>query len=218
MQLVQHYNDLTEINGLRYAGQGRYGYDKPNLSLEDALKDLEKQIKTYVAFTDVKTSYPGTIELMDKAGWKIAKKTLDWHDVHCGDSELRMYYKLFPQNKSDIKDEQTRKHSTYTCHHSLSGSCSMGLWDKLDKDWIVNMLDRRYPERYLTLIRLDRKRTKEEIAKMRYYRYKLVFKSDVARYFANGWTPDEWPGRAGDIDFWNKEEAPKKNGFVYKSK
>src|SRR6267378_3442948 len=119
MNLAQHYNDLTEINGLRYAGQGKYGYDKPVLSLEESLKETEKLIKTRIAFTDVKTSYPDTIKMMDKAGWKIARKTLDWHDSHGGDSELRLYYKLFPDNKSDVDDKRTRMGSTYSCHHSL---------------------------------------------------------------------------------------------------
>jgi len=218
MNLCQHYNDLTEINGLRYGGDGRYaqGLKEKVLPLEEALAKAEKEIKTRIAFTDVKTSYPSTIKLMDEAGWKIARKTLDWHDSHNGDSELRLYYKIFPGNKSDVNDKRTRESSTYTCHHSLNGSCSMGLWDELDKDWIVNMNVRSYPERYLTLIRLNRKRTKEEIAKMRYYRYRLVFESDVARYFANGWEPDEWPGSAGDRAFWNTKDSPKKNGFIYK--
>lgn len=222
MNLCQHYNDLTEINGLRYGGHGRYeGYGqeaKKVLPLAEALAEAEKKIKTRIAFTDVKTSYPATIKMMDAAGWKIARKTLDWHDSHGGDSELRLYYKIFPENKSDVDDKQTRKSSTYNCHHSLNGSCSMGLWDKLDADWIVNMQARYQPERYLTLIRLDRKRTKEEIAKMRYYRYRLVFRSDVARYFANGWEPDAWMGKEKEKAFWNTPEAPKKLGFVYQAK
>jgi len=206
MRLVQHYNDLTEINQLRaYAGQ----------TFEEAIKAQEALIRTRIAFTDAKDSYE-TPKLLLAAGWKIAKKTLDWHDSHRGDSGVNLFYKIFPNNVSDPNDKQTRKPSTYTCHHSLSGSCSMGLWDKLDKDWIVNIDKRSYPERYLTLLRIDRKRTKEEIAKMRYYRYYLVFKSDVARYFCNGWEPDKWPGVKGDIAFWNTPEAPKKNGFIYK--
>jgi len=206
MQLVQHYNDLTEINCLRkYAGQ----------TFEEAIKAQEALIKTRIVFTDAKDSYE-TPKLLLAAGWKIAKKTLDWHDFHGGDAGVNLFYKIFPDNVSDLNDKQTRKPSTYTCHHSLSGSCSMGLWDKLDKDWIVNMDGRYYPERYITLLRIDRKRTKEEIAKMRYYRYYRVFKSDVARYFCNGWKPNNWPGAIGDRAFWNTPEAPKKNGFIYK--
>jgi hypothetical protein len=202
MNLVEHYNDLTEINQLRVHG--------------DFYKDLtaiEKKCKTRILFTDAKTNYD-TCGLLDQAeGWKIARKTLDWHSWHGGDCELRLYYKLFTQNNS-VGKKGNRSYSTFSCHHSLSGSCSMGLWDKLDEDWIVNMKV-SYPERYLTLIRLDRKRTKEEIAKMRYYRYRLVFKSDVARYFANGWEPNEWPGFKEEKGFWTTNEAPKKHGFVY---
>lgn len=203
MNLVQHYNDLTEVNELRVF---------TNFAVD--LAALEKKIITRIAFTDAKDSYETPKRLLD-AGWTIAKKTLDWHDSHHGDSGVNLFYKIFPENVSDVNDKQTRKRSTYSCHHSLSGSCSMGLWDKLDKDWIVNMA-RSWPERYITLIRLDRKRTKEEIAKMRYYRYKLVFKSDVARYFCNGWSPEEWPGVEGDRAFWATPKAPKKNGFIYK--
>jgi len=204
VNLVQHYNDLTEINNLR--------------CFTDFAKDLaklEKQIKTRIAFTDAKNCYstPGQLEA---AGWKIGSKTLDWHDLHQGDYCVNLFYKIFPENVSYPKDKQTRKPSTYPCHHSLSGSCSMGLWDKLDKEWIVRKADRSYPERYITLIRLDRKRTKEEIAEMRYYRYRLVFKSDVARYFVNGWRPEEYPGDVGDRKFWATDKAPKKHGFVYK--
>jgi hypothetical protein len=203
VQLVQHYNDLTEVNNLRCYG-----------NFADDLKKLEGEIKTRIAFTDAKDYYE-TPKLLLAAGWKIAKKTLDWHDAHRGDSGVNLFYKIFPYNVSDVNDKQTRKRSIYTCHHSLSGSCSMGLWDKLDKDWIVNIQARCYPERYITLLRIDRKRTKEEIAKMRYYRYKLVFKSDVARYFCNGFDPEGWT-EAMDRAFWAKPEAPKKNGFVYK--
>jgi hypothetical protein len=207
VRLVQHYNDLTEINNLR----SYYGH---NSDLE-ALKEIEKQVKTYVCFSDVKLCYPGTIELMDKAGWKVAKKTCDWHQVHGGDSELRLYYKLFPNNKSDINDKRTRAGGTYPDHRSLAGSCSMGLIDNIGADWLKSP---GYPERYLTLVRLTRKRTKEEIAKMRYFHYTLVFKSDVARYFANGWHPDKWPGYIQEHSFWNTAEAPKIDGFVYKVK
>ena len=205
MQLVQHYNDLTEINGLRVW----------NKSFAEDIAELEKQVKTRIAFTDAKDCYE-TPKLLTAAGWKIGSQTLDWHDSHRGDYCVKLFYKLFPHNVSDPNDKQTRKSSTYTCHHSLHRSCSMGLWDKLDNEWIVNKLERTYPERYITLVRLDRKRTKEEIAKMRYYRYRMVFKSDVARYFINGWRPEEYPGDAGDKAFWGKPEAPKKNGFIYK--
>src|SRR5258706_3374191 len=149
MQLVQHYNDLTEINKLRaYVGQ----------TFEEAIKVQEALIKTRIAFTDAKDCYE-TPGLLLAAGWKIAKKTLDWHDVHSGDSGVNLFYKIFPNNVSDLNDKQTRKPSTYTCNHSLSGSCSMGLWDKLDKDWILNKLEPSYPERYITLLRIYRTRT-----------------------------------------------------------
>src|SRR5258708_9529968 len=207
MQLVQHYNDLTEINHLRYGIKS--GYSASSVDLMDDLEKIEKQIKTRIAFTDVKTSYPETIKMMDKAGWKIARKTLDWHVVHRGDSELRLYYKIFPENNSDPKDKQKREAGTYLCHRSLAGSCSMGLIDNLGADWLKSP---GYPERYLTLIRLDRKRTKKEIAKMRYFRYRLVFKSDVARYFANGWHPDEYMGRDKEHEWWGTKEAPTING------
>ena len=213
MKLVQHYNDLTEVNNLRTYSRGSAGEVLDSLT---SLQNLEKTIKTYIAFTDVKpTNYPATAELMDKCGWKIATKTLDWHDWHGGDCELRLYYKLFPENVSDLKNKQDRGPCTYSCHQSLSGSCSMGLVNGLDKKkWLIS---KNNPHKYLTLIRLDRKRTKEEVAEMRYYRYKLVFKSDVARYFANGWLPEEWPGKVAEKSWWETPEAPKMNGFVYKA-
>ncbi len=214
MNLVQHYNDLTEINGLRYQPYVAPGQERP--SLAKALAQCEAQIKTRIAFTDVKTSYPETIRLMDEAGWKIGRKTRDWHRVHGGDRELRLYYKIFPNNNSDLKDERKRVNGTYPDHHSLSGSCSMGLIDNIGRDWLKSPI---YPERYLTLIRLDRKRTPEEIAKMRYYKYRIVFTSDVARYFANGWRPEDY--FEDDIygtkekEFWASKDSPKIDGFKY---
>lgn len=208
MRLVQHYNDLTEINGLRHGISYNYGCSK-------TLAKIEKDIKTRIAFSDVKKSHVETIKLMNEAGWKIARKTCDWHAVHKGDYELRLYYKIFPENISDPKDNRKRQQGTYSCHRSLSGSCSMGLIDNLNKDWLKSPV---YPTRYLTLIRLDRKRTKEEIAKMRYFRYELVFKSDVARYFANGWLPDEWPGRDEEHNWWTAGLGPKIDGFVWPPK
>jgi len=213
LRLVQHYNDLTEVNGLRCHGRGPAG---EVLDALGSLQLLEKEIKTYIAFTDVKaTNYPASKVLMDAAGWTVAKKTLDWHFWHGGDAEVNLYYKLFPNNKSDIKDKRVRAGGIYPDHRSLAGSCSMGLIDNLTKDWLQSP---SYPERYLTLIRLDRKRTQEEVAKMKYFRYTKVFESDVARYFANGWKPEEWIQRDGEKNkFWNIDvKAPKLDGFVYK--
>jgi hypothetical protein len=220
MRLVQHYNDLTEINQLRSYGLG--GNPLANLQA------LEKEIKTRIAFTDVKDSYGDSVELMNRAGWTIARRTRDWHRVHCGDSAMSLYYKIFPNNTSDPADKRKRAQSTYPCHHSLSGSCSMGLIDNLEKDWLQSP---KFPERYLTLVRLplssERKRTREEIAKMRYFRYRQVFKSDVARYFANGWYPDEYPkdaeasfygqaiSREFEEKFWASPESPKIDGFKF---
>jgi len=202
MQLVQHYNDLTEIKQLRYVDRGVPSAEK--------VKELEKQVKTRICFTDVKAYSPGSIRIMDEAGWKIGRKTLDWHEAHQGDSELRLYYKIFPDINSDPNDKRKRQRPTYSCHHSLSGSCSMGLIDTLD-DWLKSP---GFPYRYLTLVRLDRKRTKEEILKMRYFRYRLVFRTDVARYFANGWLPDDWPGSVEkEKTWWNSKEAPTLKGW-----
>src|SRR5208282_943052 len=106
MQLVQHYNDLTEINGLRIF-----------TNFEKDLASMEKQIKTRIAFTDAKDNYQ-TPRLLLAAGWKIGAKTLDWHDSHHGDNCVNLFYKIFPDNVSNLEDKQTRKRSTYTCHHS----------------------------------------------------------------------------------------------------
>src|SRR6266576_3045590 len=150
MNLVQHYNDLTEINGLRYQPYVAPGQERP--SLAKALAQCEAQIKTRIAFTDVKTSYPESMRLIDNIG----------------------------------------------------------------RDWLKSPI---YPERYLTLIRLDRKRTPEEIAKMRYYKYRIVFTSDVARYFANGWrhedhVDDDIYGTK-EKEFWASKDSPKIDGFKY---
>ena len=214
MRLVQHYNDLTEICGLRYSDIGENHYYSQG-DCSETLAKLETQIKTRIAFTDVKSNYPETIKMMDKAGWKVAKRTLDWHKVHKGDHEVRLYYKIFPDNKSDLTDKRTRQTGTYPDHHSLSGSCSMGLIDNLGKDWLQSP---GYPERYLTLIRLTRKRTKQEVAKMKYFRYSLVFESDIARYFANGWKFDDFLGRDEEKDWWKAGKGPKIGGFVWHPK
>jgi hypothetical protein len=226
MKLVQHYNDLTEINQLRYGIGGSYS-NNVAANLQSDLKKLEGEIKTRIAFTDVKDCYPETVKLMTEGGWKVGRRTRDWHSVHQGDSAMTLFYKIFPQNNSDPKDVRTRERATYPCHHSLSGSCSMGLIDNIDKDWLKSP---SFPERYLTLVRLpltkDKRRTAEEVAKMRYFRYRLVFRSDVARYFANGWKPEDYPkddllqyGQPNSRQFedksWNSKEAPKIAGFKY---
>jgi hypothetical protein len=131
-----------------------------------------------------------------------------------------LYYKIFPENVSDLNDKRTRERATYPCHRSLNGSCSMGLIDNLGKDWLKSP---KFPERYLTLIRLDRKPTLREQAKMKYFRYRLVFKSDVASYYANGWNPEDYPvdklGVEPSMDFetkfWVSKKAPTIDGFVY---
>lgn len=216
MNLVQHYNDLTEINGLRYWGEscGYYPTDK-QVNDQDkfnaALAKYEKNCKTRVLFTDVKNQYSTYNFMKDAPGWVHARHTLDWHSSHGGDYGVNLFYKLFPENNSDLKDKQERKQGTYMCHQSLSGSCAMGLVNDLDK-WLQSP---RYPNRYITVVRLQRKRTPEEIAKMRYFQYRLAFKSDVARYFVNGWIPNEYPFKTDqkERDWWESKEAPTLKGW-----
>jgi hypothetical protein len=198
MNIVKQYPDLTEVNGLRYWGS----------QAESALKvliKLEEKITTPYAFTDVKTCYPESIYLMDKApGWAPIRRTLDWHDWHAGDTEVRLYVKHFPNNKSQGLDNERQGRPTYPCHHSLSGSCSMGLVNRV-KDLFVS---ENYPERYLTLLRMVKKPTVKERKILKTFRYTKAFTTDTAVYYVNGWKFDEWVGSeaaAAEYNWWKAQ-------------
>jgi hypothetical protein len=203
LQFYVPYNDITEVGKLMYATPKSFAVD-------------EKNIKTPLAFVHYgERAGCDYGNLLKDAGWTQVTSQLNWHNYHNGDNNLPIWMKLFPENKPDKALISGAKLSMYPAHNSFAYGCGGRLINRFGNFMPTKLTDCNpiHWHKFTTLIRIHggMKQKANRIAWLEamHYRELPEFETSEAKYWVNGWKPEEWPKYAGEREVWAKFKMPK---------
>ncbi len=192
METVMPYVDMSEV--------GRLDCAYP-LTVAQTIAELEKTIKTPIAFATISHSQITEGRALEENGWKPLRSALNWHNLHIGDHEIRIYMKKFEHNPVTKEQVGVRRYH-YKNHLSLAFTCGVGLISNLSE---YDGLGITYVQRFLTIMRVSNFHplNDKQLEEMCKRRFSQIAKTPSATYYANGWPCDNW-NKAKELVYWSR--------------